>query len=69
MLTKRQKEVLDFIKEFSKKKGYAPSLEEIQKHFKLASVSTAHFHVTKLKNGGYLDKVKNKARAITVTND
>ncbi len=69
MLTKRQKEVLDFIKESSKKKGYAPSLEEIQTHFRLASVSTAHFHVTKLKNGGYLDKVENKARAISVNND
>jgi site-specific DNA-methyltransferase (adenine-specific) len=66
MLTKRQKEVLDFIKESSKKKGYAPSLEEIQRHFKLASVSTAHFHVTKLRDGGYLDKSENRARAISV---
>ncbi len=67
MLTKRPKEVLDFIKEYSKKKGYAPSLEEIQRKLKLASVSTAHFHVTKLKEGGYLDKVGNKARAISLT--
>lgn len=66
MLTKRQKEVLDFVKESSKKKGYAPSLEEIQRHFKLASVSTAHFHVAKLRDGGYLDKSENKARAISV---
>lgn len=69
MLTKRQKEVLDFVKEYSKKKGYAPSLEEIQRKFKLASVSTAHFHIAKLKNGGYLDKVDNKARAISVASD
>jgi len=67
MLTKRPKEVLDFIKTYSQKKGYAPSLEEIQKKLKLASVSTAHFHVTKLKEGGYLDKTGNKARAISVT--
>ena len=66
MLTKRQKEVLDFVKKSSEKKGYAPSLEEIQKHFKLASVSTAHFHVNGLRDGGYLDKVENKARAISV---
>ena len=66
MLTKRQKEVLDFVKVSSERKGYAPSLEEIQRKFKLASVSTAHFHVTKLKEGGYLDKVNNKARAITI---
>lgn len=69
MLTKRQKEVLDFIKQYSLKKGYAPSLEEIQKKFKFASVSTAHFHVSKLKDSGYLDKIENKARAISITND
>ncbi len=69
MLTKRQKEVLDFIKKYSLKKGYAPSLEEIQKRLKLASVSTAHFHVSKLKESGYLDKVENKARAISIAND
>lgn len=66
MLTKRQKEVLDFIKRYSSKKGYAPSLEEIQKRFKFASVSTAHFHVSRLKDGGYLEKIENKARAISV---
>ena len=69
MLTKRQKEVLDFIKKYSLKKGYAPSLEEIQKQLKLASVSTAHFHVSKLKESGYLDKIENKARAISIAND
>lgn len=69
MLTKRQKEVFDFVKKSSEKKGYAPSLEEIQKHFKLASVSTAHFHITKLQNNGYLNKVENKARAISVSTE
>lgn len=69
MLTKRQKEALDFIKKYSEKKGYAPSLEEIQKHFKLASVSTAHFHINKLRDGGYLDKSENKARAISISAD
>lgn len=69
MLTKKQKEVLDFIKKYSEKKGYAPSLEEIQRYFKLASVSTAHFHVTKLRDAGYLDKVENRARSISVSED
>lgn len=66
MITKRQREVLDFIKSYSKKKGYAPSLENICKHFKLSSVSTAHFHISKLKKGGYLERLKNRARAISV---
>lgn len=67
MLTKRQKEVLDFIKAYGKKKGYSPSLEEIQGKFGFASVSTAHFHVAKLKDGGYLDKTEHKARALKPT--
>lgn len=66
MVTKKQKEVFDFIKTYSKSNGYAPSLEEIQRKFKLASVSTAHFHVAKLKKAGYLEKLKNKARAISI---
>lgn len=66
MLTKRQKQVLDFVKSFADKKGYAPSLEEIKKHLRLSSVSTAHFHVSKLRDLGYLTKEENKPRAIDV---
>src|SRR3989338_3260227 len=66
MITKKQREVLNFIISYSKKKGYAPSLEEVCKHFKLSSVSTAHFHISKLKKEGYLEKLKNRARAISV---
>ena len=66
MLTKRQKEVLDFVESYSQKKGYSPSFEEIRKRLKLASVSTIHFHISKLKEGGYLGKTENKARAISV---
>src|SRR3990167_9263339 len=66
MLTKRQKEVLDFVENYTTKKGYAPSFEEIRKRLKLASVSTIHFHISKLKAGGYLGKIDNKARAISI---
>ena len=67
MITKKQREVLDFIQSYSKKKGYAPSLEDICKNFGLSSVSTAHFHISKLKKEGYLEKLKNRARAISVS--
>src|SRR3989338_6088166 len=67
MLTKRQKQILDFVESYSQKKGYSPSFEEIRKRLKLASVSTIHFHISKLKEGGYLGKTENKARAINVT--
>ena len=66
MLTKRQKEILDFVENYSRKKGYAPSFEEIRKRLKLASVSTFHFHISKLKAGGYLGKIDNKARGISI---
>lgn len=66
MITKRQKQVLDFITGYQKRKGYSPVLEEIRKKFKLASVSTAHFHVSKLRDLGYLDKEENKPRSIDV---
>ena len=68
MLTKRQKEVLDFVKSYSKKNGYSPSLQEIQKQLKLASVSTAHFHISKLQNGGYITRLDGKARSIAANN-
>src|SRR3990167_1828876 len=67
MITKKQKEVLDFVKSYSKSKDYAPSLEEIQKKFKFASVSTAHFHISKLKKAGYLAKLENRARSISIS--
>jgi len=67
MLTKKQKKVLDFVKNYSKSNGCAPSLEEIQKKFKLASVSTAHYYISKLKKAGYLSKIDNTARAISIS--
>ena len=67
MLTKRQKEILDFVENYSQKKGYSPSFEEIRKKLKLASVSTIHFHISKLKQGGYLGKIENQARAISIS--
>ena len=64
MITKRQKQVLDFITNYQGRKGYAPSLDEIRKKLKLSSVSTAHFHVSKLRDLGYVSKEENKPRSI-----
>jgi len=66
MLTKRQKQTLDFIRSYSQKKGYAPSLEEIGSHLGLSSVSTAHHHVRALRELGYLQKENHQPRAINV---
>ncbi|MFH1967915.1 MAG: transcriptional repressor LexA [bacterium] len=66
MLTKKQKNILDFIKNYTKRKGYSPILQEIAKHFKLASVATVHQHVNALKQKGYLNKTENQRRSINV---
>jgi len=66
-ITKRQKEVLDFIKGFVKKKKYPPTLEEICSGLKLSAVSTAHQHIEALAEKGYLKKAGNNARSIDVS--
>ena len=69
MLTKRQKQILDYIKKFLKEKDYAPSLEEIRRHFRLSSRSTAHHHIESLKKRGYLKKLDYQARAIQLSKE
>jgi len=65
MLTKKQTQVLDFIKTYRTKNRYAPSLEEIKRKFKLASVSTAHYYISKLQDAGFLNKEHNQPRAVS----
>lgn len=55
-LTKRQKDILEFIKKYSAKKKYPPSIREISNHFNLSSPATAHVHVKKLIEKGYLKR-------------
>jgi repressor LexA len=63
-LTKRQREILDFVRSFQRERGYAPSLEEIASHFGLSAVSTVHEHLTNLTEKGYLRRGWNRARSI-----
>lgn len=66
MLTKRQKEILDFITEYTEKHGYSPSLEEIGGNFGLSSLSTVHYHLEKLRRAGFLEKETSKPRSISL---
>ncbi len=68
MLTKRQKQILDYITKFIKKNDYAPSLEEMKEHFKLSSVSTIHQHIEALREKRYLKKIENHPRSIEINN-
>jgi SOS regulatory protein LexA len=65
MITKKQTQVLDFIKTYMAKHSYAPSLEEIKQKFKLASVSTSHYYISKLQDAGFLNKEHNQPRAVS----
>jgi adenine-specific DNA-methyltransferase len=65
-VTKRQKEVLDFVKTFIDDQGYSPTLEEIKKKLRLSAVSTVHQHINALIDKGYIKKFDNLARAIEV---
>src|SRR3989344_4963555 len=66
MLTPRQKQILDFVKAYTKKRDVSPSLEEIKKHFRLNSVSNIHQHLEALKEKGYLQREKNQKRGIEI---
>ena len=64
MLTKRQKQVFDFIRKFMDREGYSPSLQEIAKSLKLSAVSTAHYHVETLAKKGLVSKRWNANRSL-----
>ncbi|BFD24862.1 MAG: transcriptional repressor LexA [Candidatus Parcubacteria bacterium] len=63
-LTKKQKEVYDFIEDQIDENGYAPSLPEIRDHFQISAVSTVHEHVTALVKKGFLKRAKNVSRSL-----
>jgi repressor LexA len=63
-LTRRQREIYDFIRGFVSEKGYSPSLEEIGESFGLSSVATVHKHVQHLVEKGMLKKAWNRSRSV-----
>jgi repressor LexA len=63
-LTRRQREIYDFIRDFVAERGYSPSLEEIGAAFGLSSVATVHKHVQHLVEKGFLRKAWNRSRSV-----
>ena len=63
-LTKRQKEILDYIESFIDEQGYAPSFEEIAESFGYSSLATVHEHLSNLERKGYIRKSYNESRSI-----
>jgi repressor LexA len=64
ILTKRQKELFDYLDDHIARMGYAPTLEEIGKHFDLSSLATVHKHLTNLEAKGLIRRKLNHSRAI-----
>ncbi len=65
-ITRRQKEVLDFLSGFTSRNGYSPSYEEIAAGLGLNSLATVHKHVTNLQSKGLLQRAHNRSRSIDV---
>jgi repressor LexA len=65
-VTRRQKEVLDFLSSFVERNGYSPSFEEIARGLKLNSLATVHKHINNLQNKGLLQRAHNRSRSIDV---
>jgi repressor LexA len=63
-LTKRQREILDYLNEFIQQHGYAPSLEEIGLRFNLSSLATVHKHLTNLQEKGFIRRSWNRSRSV-----
>jgi repressor LexA len=63
-LTKRQKQVLDFIANFLDEHGYCPSYEEIARGLELASLATVHKHISVLEAKSYLKRGFNQSRSL-----
>jgi len=65
-VTRRQREILDFITSQLEEKGYAPSFEEIARQFGFHSLATVHEHLTNLERKGYIRRAHNESRAIEI---
>ena len=65
-LTRRQKDVLDFIAGYQVENGYNPSYEEIARGLKLSSIATVHKHISALAKKNYLSRGANQSRSVEV---
>jgi len=66
LATKKQKQVLEFIREFQKENGYPPTLQEICENFGFSSTKSADNHIQALIQKGYLRRNKGLNRSLTI---
>lgn len=66
-LTKRQKEILDFVRDWISRKGYSPTYREIMQHFNFSSVGTVVTHMKALTEKGFMQSESRKRRSLIPT--
>ena len=64
VLTRRQREVMDFIAGFLRERNYSPSFEEIGQGLHLSSLATVHKHISTLERKGFLKRAYNCSRSL-----
>lgn len=65
-LTKRQREILNYLESYIRERRYAPSFEEIAEQFRFASLATVHEHLTNLEKKGFIRRSYNESRSVEV---
>src|ERR1700724_979820 len=65
-LTRRQKQLVDFLEDYNEEHGYAPTLAEVGQYFGLSSLATVHKHLKNLEGKGYIQRTHNHSRALEI---
>ena len=65
-LTKRQKQLIDYLNNYISEHGYAPTLAEVGQYFGLSSLATVHKHLHNLEQKGFIKRQHNHSRALEV---
>ncbi|MGZ3620856.1 MAG: LexA family protein [Candidatus Binataceae bacterium] len=66
-LTKRQKQLVDYLENYITEHGYVPTLSEVGQYFGLSSLATVHKHLHNLEQKGFIKRVHNHSRALEIT--
>jgi len=65
-LTKRQKQLVDYLQDYIENHGYAPTLAEVGEYFGLSSLATVHKHLRNLESKGFIRRMHNHSRALEI---
>src|SRR2546425_13214981 len=65
-LTKRQKQMVDYLQHYIEEHGYAPTLAEIGQYFGMSSLATVHKHLNNLEAKGFILRTHNHSRALEI---